>query len=100
MSELTTWFNENNLTMEEIKGIGQEDAESTVLVNVNRIYSIMSEMIRKKADREYLNLLSDVISNIYDEKEMYTVMKAIDVVKCFDHKNEKYPLNTFLKNKS
>lgn len=99
MSELTAWFNKNNLTMEDIKGIGQENAESTVLVNVNRIYSIMSEMIRKKANREYLNLLSDVISNIYDEKEMYTVMKAIDVVKCFDHKDERYPLNTFLKNK-
>ena len=100
MSELTTWFNNNNLTMEDIKGIGEENAESTVLVNVNRIYSIMSEMIRKKADQEYLSVLSDVIANIYDEKEMYTVMKARDVVKCFDLKNEKYPVNTFLKNEA
>lgn len=100
MSELTAWFKDNNLTMEQIKGIGEENAEGTVLVNVNRLYSITSELIRKKADQKYLDLLNDVISNIYDEKKMYTVMKATDVVKYFDQENKEYPTNTFLRNES
>ena len=43
------------------------------------------------------NNLSEVISNIESEKEMYVPMKANDVIQCFESANKEYPWNTFLR---
>lgn len=92
MMELREWMQNKSLSLEQIKNKNQEEV---VLVNVNRIYTRYSEMIRNNLVDKYQILLK-VIDNIYDEKEMYTLMTAQDIIICFDSQEVNYPENTFL----
>lgn len=92
LSELAVWMEKRTLTHEEIE---KRDKEDSILVNVNRIYSKYAEVVRNNLEEEY-GILSDIIDRIYDEKEMYTVMTARDVLTCFFQKTSEYPDNTFL----
>lgn len=96
MSELATWIDEKNLTLEEVQKLEEKNKDDVILVNVNRIYSKYSEVIRENLLAEYQILLK-VIANICDEREMYTSMKAKDVVLCFRPQANQYPKNTFLR---
>lgn len=96
MSEIATWIEKKNLTLEEVQKLEEKNKDDMILVNVNRLYSKYSEVIRKNLLAEYQVLLN-VIANIYDEKEMYTSMKAKDVVLCFRPQATQYPENTFLR---
>lgn len=92
MSELAMWMKKRILTKEEIAECHEEEH---ILVNVNRIYSRYAEVVRNNWQKEY-NILFNIIDTIYDEKEMYTVMKAGDVLTCFFYRAKEYPENTFL----
>lgn len=96
MTELMQWINQRCLTLEEIQKMEQEHENAMVLVNVDHIYFTFSEKFRRNLNQEY-NILREVISEIYDEKEMYAPMKVKDVVQCFENNNINYPLNTFLR---
>lgn len=94
MSELITWMEENSLEFNKIKS--ETKADPCILVNVNRIYSRFSDVIREN-NPVAQSILSEVISNIKSEKEMYVLMKRDDVIRCFESANKKYPWNTFLR---
>lgn len=64
--------------------------------NINRIHSRFSDIVRKN-NMDAQNNLSEVISNIESEKEMYVPMKANDVIQCLESANKEYPWNTFLR---
>lgn len=94
MSELITWMEDNSLELNKIKS--EKEDNLLVLVNVNRIYSRFSDVVRENnMNAQYI--LYQVISNIKSEKEMYVPMKADEVIQCFESANRKYPWNTFLK---
>lgn len=93
MSELAVWMKKRTLTRAEITKYNEEEQ---ILVNVNRIYSQYAEVVRNNLKTEY-EILLNIIDRISDEKEMYTVMEAGDVVKCFLQSNSEYPGNTFLR---
>ena len=92
MSELAVWMEKRTLSQKEIE---RRDTEDTILVNVNRIYSKYAEVVRNNLEKEY-GILSNIIDGICDEKEMYTLMRAGDVVTCFFQMDSEYPENTFL----
>lgn len=86
------WMGKRKLTEAEIKSC---HAEELILVNVNRIYSKYAEVVRNNLINEY-KILLNTIDKINDEKEMYTVMEAGDIITCFLQTESEYPPNTFL----
>lgn len=82
--DLLNWENVQNLEPEEI-----------ILVNSNRIYWQLSELIRLKRNQQGIDILIKKIHGIKDEKEMYIPMQVEDVKICFRQYRGKIPLNTF-----
>lgn len=85
-------FRENYLKWNEIEKLSPS---TTILVNTNRLYWKLSELMRTKGRQNEIRILLKYISEIKNERSVYIPMKVKDVISCFDEQNVNLPLNTF-----
>ena len=71
------------------------DESSTILVNSNRLYWQLSELMRKEGRQNEVRILTKNIKKIKDERSMYVPMKVEDVISCFGVCSNELPRNTF-----
>lgn len=71
------------------------DESSTILVNSNRLYWQLSELMRKEGRQNEVRILTKNIKKIKDERSMYVPMKVEDVISCFGMCSNELPRNTF-----
>jgi predicted Zn-dependent protease len=83
---------QNMLEWTNVKEMSETDI---VLVNSNRLYSQLSKLSRSQNNKIAVEILTENINQIRDEKQMYVPMHVKDVIACFEVGNERLPLNTF-----
>lgn len=76
-----------------------QDEEEEILVNSNRIYWLLSEVIKKEDDAtqksKIVKQLNEKIEKITDEWALYVPMKVVEVKECFGSLISQMPRNTF-----
>lgn len=109
MLGVNSYVKQGLLKWDSIKNM---DEAEVVLVNSNRLYSQLSVLSRLQTKKSNMGLqlsegahlpsektgveiLTESINKIQDEKQMYVCMRAGDVRKCFETNSKQLPINTF-----
>ena len=69
--------------------------DSLILVNSNRLYWQLTELIRMKRESDAIKIILEKLQSLHNDQKVYIKMSVKDVKICFGDNLTKVPANTF-----